>query len=103
MPIDSKPSKNEDEYFARKNAELVREMREKLDAERQAAERAEKAPKCPRCNVALAEQEMEHVKIDACPQCGGIWLDKGEIEQLGRVNRGRGVTGGVLSRLFGHD
>jgi Zn-finger nucleic acid-binding protein len=36
-----------------------------------------------------------------CPECGGIWLDKGELEQLRRVNRARGVTTGVLGMLFG--
>jgi len=42
----------------------------------------------------------ENVKIDECSDCGGIWLDKGELEQLQRVNRARGVSGGVLSSLF---
>ncbi len=103
MPIDSKPSKNEDEYFVRRNAELVKEMRDKLDAERTAASAPATAPKCPRCNVALAEREMDHVKIDACPSCEGIWIDKGELAQLSRVNRGRGVRGGVLGRFLGGD
>jgi len=42
----------------------------------------------------------EEVKIDECPECGGIWLDKGELDQLGRVNRAKGVSGGVLASLF---
>lgn len=99
MPIDEKPSRNEDEYFARENAEKIREMRAKLDAERAKAERT-KYNKCPRCGTDLVEQETENVKVDECKTCGGIWLDKGELDQLRRVNRARGVSGGVLSSIF---
>jgi uncharacterized protein len=99
MPIDNKPSKNEDEYFARQNAEALREMRAKLDAERANAElRIE--PRCPRDGTLLTEQEIDHVKLDVCPSCKGVWLDAGELEQLRRVNRGRGVVGGVLGSFF---
>ena len=100
MPTDEKPSKNEDEYFARQNAEIIREMRAKLDADRAKAERSRNENKCPRCGTPLVEQETEHVKVDECKQCGGIWLDHGELEQLKRVNRARGVSGGVLSSIF---
>ncbi|MDQ6690383.1 MAG: hypothetical protein M3Z18_07730 [Gemmatimonadota bacterium] len=39
MPMDEKPSRNEDEYFGKKNLEIIHEMRVKLDAERKTAER----------------------------------------------------------------
>ena len=100
MPTDEKPSRNEDEYFARQNLEKIQEMRVKLDAERKNAERQAHLNKCPRCGVDLKEQHAEHVKIDECPDCGGIWLDKGEFDQLRRVNSARGASGGVLSSLF---
>lgn len=99
MPIDEKPSRNEDEYFARQNADLIREMRAKLDADRKKSERQVQLT-CPRDGAALQETESEHVKIDTCPRCKGVWLDAGELEQLRLVNRGRGVTGGVLGSLF---
>jgi DNA repair exonuclease SbcCD ATPase subunit len=100
MPTDEKPSRNEDEYFARQNLEQIQEMRKKLDADRKKAERSAHHNKCPRCGGDLSEQHSEHVKIDECSDCGGIWLDKGELEQLQRVNSARGVSGGVLSSLF---
>ena len=100
MPTDEKPSRNEDEYFARQNLEQIQEMRKKLDADRKKAERSAHHNKCPRCGGDLVEQHAENVKIDECSDCGGIWLDKGELEQLQRVNRSRGVSGGVLSSLF---
>jgi hypothetical protein len=100
MPTDEKPSRNEDEYFAKQNAELIREMRAKLDKERKKTERSVHHNKCPRCGADLKEQHVENVKIDECNDCGGVWLDHGELEQLARVNRARGVSGGVLSSLF---
>jgi hypothetical protein len=100
MPTDEKPSRNEDEYFARQNADLIREMRAKLDADRRKAEQTAHSNKCPRCAGNLKEQHVEDVKIDECEDCGGVWLDRGELDQLRRVNRARGVTGGVLSSIF---
>ena len=100
MATDEKPSRNEDEYFGKLNLELLHEMRVKLDAERKQAERNAHHNKCPRCGGDLTETHAELVKIDECADCGGIWLDKGELEQLRRVNRSRGVSGGVLANLF---
>jgi uncharacterized protein len=100
MPTDEKPSRNEDEYFARQNLEIIHEMRVKLDAERRKAERKAHQNKCPRCGGDLKEKQAEQVKIDECGDCGGIWLDKGELDQLGRVNQARGVSGGVLGSIF---
>ena len=100
MPTDEKPSRNEDEYFGKINLELIHEMRVKLDAERRQAERNAHHNKCPRCGGDLAETHTEMVKIDECGDCGGIWLDKGELDQLRRVNHSRGVSGGVLANLF---
>ena len=99
MPIDEKPSRNEDEYFARQNADLIKEMRARLDADRKKLEQKRQLT-CPRDGSELVETESEHVKIDSCPKCKGVWLDAGELEQLRLVNRGKGVTGGVLGSLF---
>jgi hypothetical protein len=76
MPIDEKPSRNEEEYFARRNAELIAEQRAKLDQSRQQRERASHFMKCPRCGADLKEREYHHVRIDECSECGGMWLDK---------------------------
>ncbi len=82
---DFHPSKNEDEYFLLQDAELIKAHRAKLDAERQAAERRQHFMKCPKCGADLKEQEVRHVKVDACPDCKGFWLDAGEIELIGKV------------------
>lgn len=45
---------------------------------------------CPRCQSDLRERDRETaggevVVIDVCPKCGGVWLDKGELEKLTRA------------------
>jgi Zn-finger nucleic acid-binding protein len=43
---------------------------------------------CPRCSSELRPNRREGVEIDVCPQCNGIWLDRGELERLaGAENR----------------
>jgi Zn-finger nucleic acid-binding protein len=38
--------------------------------------------KCPNCNVNLVMSEKKGIEIDYCPQCRGIWLDKGELDKV---------------------
>ncbi len=42
--------------------------------------------KCPRCNKMMLMQDVKHdsdkVEIDRCGHCGGIWLDKGEVDTI---------------------
>ncbi len=37
---------------------------------------------CPRCGVGLAMSERQGIEIDYCPQCRGVWLDRGELDKL---------------------
>lgn len=99
MPLDEKPSRNEDEYWAKVDADLIKSRRAALDAERENARKSEQQNKCPRCCVDLNERVHHHVKIDECPQCGGVWLDKGELEMLQRVPPEK--SSGFLGSMFG--
>ena len=39
--------------------------------------------KCPVCPEAtLSMMERQGFEIDYCPQCRGIWLDRGELDKL---------------------
>ncbi len=38
--------------------------------------------KCPRCQTDMLLAIRSEVEIDHCPQCEGIWLDRGELEKL---------------------
>jgi len=38
---------------------------------------------CPVCNsVNLVMSERQGVEIDYCPQCRGVWLDRGELDKI---------------------
>ena len=39
--------------------------------------------KCPGCtDVSLVMTERQSVEIAYCPQCRGVWLDRGELDKL---------------------
>ncbi len=38
--------------------------------------------KCPVCNVNLTMSERNGVEIDYCPECRGVWLDRGELDKI---------------------
>lgn len=39
--------------------------------------------KCPTCDgVNLVMSERSGIEIDYCPQCRGVWLDRGELDKI---------------------
>src|SRR5436305_12899869 len=39
---------------------------------------------CVKCTSVLDKAGVGDVEVDLCPSCGGLWLDHGEIERIGR-------------------
>ena len=37
---------------------------------------------CPVCAVPLVMSDRQGVEIDYCPQCRGVWLDRGELDKI---------------------
>ncbi|WP_106639685.1 zf-TFIIB domain-containing protein [Allosphingosinicella vermicomposti] len=37
---------------------------------------------CPVCKIPLVMSERQGVEIDYCPQCRGVWLDRGELDKI---------------------
>jgi Zn-finger nucleic acid-binding protein len=53
---------------------------------------------CPQCNVPLMMTERKNVEIDFCPQCRGVWLDKGELDKIIELSvADRGLNSGGRS------
>lgn len=80
------PSASEEEYFARKEYERLRKLAEAKSAAT-AAEEAEKRKQfhymhCPKCGGDLVEIKFQHIEVDKCTSCEGIWLDPGELELI---------------------
>ena len=83
----------EDAYFHQKDLELLAKRRAELDAQRRNSTVGN--IKCPRCGSEMNEVAIEHVKVDRCAGCGGVFLDKGELEILTHAK-----SGGFFKRLF---
>jgi Zn-finger nucleic acid-binding protein len=49
--------------------------------------------RCPACGTRLVELERSEVLIDACPECRGVWLDRGELDRI--LDRERRAAAGV--------
>jgi Zn-finger nucleic acid-binding protein len=94
-----KPSRNEDEYFAQQNAELLRQQRSLAEAAAQERERKSHYMKCPKDGYDLESSQYHGVQIETCPHCGGVWLDAGELEVIAHEDRPALLTR-VLSDAF---
>lgn len=38
--------------------------------------------RCPSCNMEMRLAERQGIEIDYCPQCRGVWLDRGELDKI---------------------
>ena len=55
---------------------------------------------CPKCTTNEMIRVIKHgVTIDTCTECGGVWLDKGELGELvAGINRAESSLDQELSR-----
>ena len=85
----------EEEYFHRKNKEAIEKLRQKMKVAKEAKAAGTSSMRCPRCDGALKSSMFEEVEIDTCENCGGVWLDSGELELLTKHE-----SAGWFSRLL---
>ncbi len=75
----------EDIYFAERDRELMAKLKAKL----QKVEKTVIDLRCPKCAGHLESYTFEGFALDRCDKCGGIWMDRGELEGVVRkVSRG---------------
>lgn len=86
----------EEEYFHRKNQEAIEKLRAKIKVAEEAKAAGTSSMECPRCDGSLTENKIEEVQVDTCDNCGGVWLDSGELEQLTQKD-----SSGWFGRLWG--
>lgn len=87
------PRHNEEEYFARREADRLKAQREAVRQAARAAERRTHYMKCPKCGADLVREERAGVEIEACPECRGIWLDPSDAAVLTRPGARETATG----------
>ena len=94
-----KPSRNEDEYFVKQEADLLRKQRSQVEAAALEAERRTHYMKCPKDGYDLTSSTYHNVQIETCSHCGGMWLDAGELEAVSHEER-PGLLTRVLNDAF---
>ena len=92
---------NEDKYFAVKEHELIEEMKAEFQKV-EAAKREAQIVSCPKCPGKLERYRFMDFVLDRCESCGGICLDKGELEGILR-KAARGPLGAFFDRCFSKD
>ncbi|HET9296506.1 MAG TPA: zf-TFIIB domain-containing protein [Candidatus Binatia bacterium] len=79
---DERKKAQEDEYFVKRERELLAKLKAKQEAEGKAAGKNVAHMTCPKCGQPLKARSFQKIEIDQCTGCNGIWLDPGEIEQV---------------------
>ena len=84
----------EDIYIAERDRELIAKLRAKL----QKVDKTAIDLRCPKCPGHLEGYTFEGFALDRCNTCGGIWMDRGEMEDV--VHKvSRGPLGEWMDRL----
>ena len=50
--------------------------------------------KCPKCSYEMKNTEYKNVTYDQCRNCGGLWFDALEAEELAETNRASEIDSG---------
>ena len=79
---DERKKAKEDEYFVKKERELLAKIKLKQEAEAKEAAMKDSSMRCPKCGASLKERSFQKIQIDQCTGCNGAWLDAGELEQI---------------------
>jgi hypothetical protein len=93
---------NEEEWFAREEAEkkrkLALEERRRTSEEERERLRALHHMRCPKCGMELSTVPFRGVEADLCFGCGGVFLDPGEVDRLSQQERA-GMMEAILGLL----
>lgn len=96
----------ENDWFRQNEAKMIeaaRKKREAAEAEKKSAEAEARRQahwrKCPKCGGDMSIETFSGIEIEKCPDCEGIFFDRGELEQL--LLKKEGERRGFFRRLAG--
>lgn len=93
MDLEKRGDALENEYFHRKEQELIAKMKAKLGEDNAKSLEI----KCPKCDGTLIETDFEKIKIDVCNKCSGVWLDAGELTMIADKDEEKGWFGKLFA------
>ena len=71
----------EDVYFAARDQELIAKLKQQLKKiDKHEGEAV--VLRCPKCCDILESYRLVNLALERCRSCGGVWLDKEEIEAI---------------------
>jgi hypothetical protein len=79
----------EEKFFQEREKALLDKLRHRPAAD-------DGRMRCPRDATALASVHLYGVTVDECPSCGGVWMDKRDLEKIARRDQGSWI-GRLLS------
>ncbi len=101
-----KASNKEQEYFIAQEVARLKELRlahfKKSEAEERRKMRELHYMRCAKCGQKMETTTLATVEIDICPDCGGVYLDAGELGKIvDEKSRGPFSTAlGIARRLW---
>jgi phage FluMu protein Com len=75
---------DEDQYFAKRDRELLEKMRAKIAPPDEAAGQETTRGRCPKCGKQLDSRRFDNLVLEECPSCRGVWLSRDEIATISR-------------------
>jgi hypothetical protein len=97
-----KPSDKEQEYFLKIEMERLKKLREEHLAQMAEGERRKQKElhwlRCAKCGQRMESTRLGGVEVEICPDCGGVYLDAGELDKV-VDEQGRERFGGAISKL----
>src|SRR5262249_50547377 len=85
----------EDRYFAEREKAVLDKLRQSQGAVQEQEIRELARMRGPKDGARLATHDHHGVTVEECPSCGGMWLDKGELQTVAQRERDS-----WLGRLF---
>jgi len=102
-----KASEKEQEYFLKQEIARLKKLREEHLANMKKEERDAMKKlhylRCAKCGQKMETESLGGVEIEVCPDCGGIYLDAGELGKIvDESSKGRfAETLGIVRKLWG--
>jgi uncharacterized protein len=101
MTTEKKRNNQEEEYFAREDAERIRKLhaeeQSRLKQSEKEALRKLHAGRCSECGALMVPEKISGATILHCPACGGAFLDRASWDYIHAHAEPHTVMGSVLN------
>jgi len=78
--------KSEEEWFAKFEIQMIRDAKRRREEELRSIKIEPELPLnfelCPRDGTKMEKKHIGEIEVEICPKCEGIWLDRGELEDI---------------------